>query len=152
MKQRNIIAAVFLVVIGLGYAYMTANLETREIKDFSEPSFFPWIITTIFLVLSVSLLAQGLLSEHNGADSSLWDSPGRAVFALISFLIYLLVLPVLGFLVPSIPFFGLLMWLYGERRIPFIVIGAVGIPVMLFFLFRNIFRIILPSGVLESLF
>lgn len=152
MKQRNIIAAVFLIVIGLGYAYMTANLPTRNIKDFSEPSFFPWIITTILLVLSVSLLLQGLRTEHKGAVTSIWESPGRAVFALVSFLIYLALLPRLGFLVPSIPFFGLLMWLYGERRIPFIVIGSVGIPVMLFFLFRNVFRIILPGGVLEAIF
>ena len=151
MKQRNIIAAIFLLAIGLGYAYMTANLETRDIKDFSEPSFFPWIITTIFLVLSVSLLIQGLRASHNSVEAKLWESPGLAVIALVAFFCYLIILQNLGFLASSIPFFGLLMWLYGERRPWFVAIGSIVIPVLLYFLFRNVFRIILPSGVLEAL-
>ena len=66
---------------------------------------------------------------------------GLAVFA-----VYLAALPFLGFLPASVPFFGGLMLVSGERRIAFIAVAAIAVPVFLYSLFAFGFQIPMPSG------
>ncbi|HIC28963.1 MAG TPA: hypothetical protein EYO85_05910, partial [Rhodospirillales bacterium] len=61
------------------------------------------------------------------------------------------VLPSLGFLVASVPFFGGMMAVYGERRPLWLVLGSIGVSVGLFYLFRLGFTIYLPVGVLKGM-
>jgi len=61
------------------------------------------------------------------------------------------VLPSLGFLLASVPFFGGMMMVFGERRPVWLIAGSVGIAVGLFYLFRLVFTIYLPAGVLKGI-
>ncbi len=151
MRKRNIIAGLFLTVLGLTYGYLTTGLPERSLPNMPGPSFFPWIITFCLLVLSVSLLVQGL---RMAADDPI-SKPGPekpdggslpAFIFLGVFAVYLALLPFLGFLLASIPFFAVLMALYGETRKLWIASLSLGCPVFLFLLFRDVFNIPLPRG------
>ncbi|HJO86588.1 MAG TPA: tripartite tricarboxylate transporter TctB family protein, partial [Rhodospirillales bacterium] len=63
---------------------------------------------------------------------------------------YFVALPLLGFVVANIMFFAGLMYLYGERRPLWIAAGSILISLIVFFLFREVFQILLPSGILQS--
>ena len=52
MRRRNITAALVLLAIGAGYGLLTSQLPTRSLPDTPGPPFFPWINTTVILVLS----------------------------------------------------------------------------------------------------
>ena len=156
MRRRNIIAAVVLLVVTLVYGALTTQLPVRSLPDTPGPPFFPWINTIILLALSLGLLAQGLWAKTaDGAeqDSSRGETTQRwrAILALGAFLAYLVALPGLGFLLATIPFFAILMVLFGERRWLWVVLGSIGVTVSLYVLFRHGFDVFLPRGILPDL-
>ena len=152
MKQRNLIAALVLLAFSGGYAYMTAHLPARGIENMTEPSFFPWIVATLLLMLTSILLVQSLLPGPAAATWNLSAAARSKVAQVLGlFAVYVAVLPSLGFLVASVPFFGAMMAVYGERRPVWLVLGSFGVAVGLFYLFRLVFTIYLPAGVLKGL-
>jgi len=152
MRTRNLVAAIVLLLLSIVYGYLTANLPTRAIENTTQPSFFPWIIVVCAALLLLSLFAQGL---KVGADDSVVASLGvpriRLICGLVLSVVYLAALPNLGFPASNIPLFAGLMMLYGERRPLWIIGGSVVATMILFYLFREIFQILLPSGILEGL-
>jgi len=153
MRARNLIAGVILLFVCAGYAYLTANLPTRALEDTTQPSFFPWIITACMAVLSLALLAQGLLPV---IDDGVSDGPDisakRLIGGLVLAVVYMIALPSIGFVIANIVLFGGLMVLYGERNALLIGLGSIVIPVVVFFIFREIFLIRLPLGILQDVF
>jgi hypothetical protein len=151
MKRKNIIAGVVLIFISLWYGYLTSELPVRTLPNTPDPSFFPWINTIILLVLSVSLLIQGLFFTEQG-ERKVDPFAARLVAASLSlFFIYLLILPSLGFVVASIPFFAGMMVLFEERRPVWVASSSVAVTVLLFSAFRYGFGVLLPLGVLDGL-
>ncbi len=151
MRTRNLIAGVILLLLSIGYGYMTANLPTRAIENTTQPSFFPWVVTACLVILSVSLLAQGVLQMANSNEpNSLGVSGKRLSIALILALAYLAALPMAGFIAANVPLFAGLMILYGERRPARIGAGSILISFIVFYIFRELFQIRLPAGILDG--
>jgi putative tricarboxylic transport membrane protein len=152
MRSRNLISAIVLLTLGAGYALLTANLPTRAIENTTQPSFFPTVVVVLLLALSAILLVQGIFAiGANSVPEALKIPARKYLIGFIAFVIYLVLLPILGFIVANILIFAVLMMLYGERRPVWIVGGSVLVSVAMFFLFREVFQIRLPGGVLESL-
>ncbi len=152
MRTRNLVAAILLLALCAGYAYLTANLPVRAIQNSTQPSFFPWVITIIMTVLSLSLLIQGIWNIGSRKNKKESDFPlKRSLRGLFVFVVYFSLLPYLGFFIANIPFFAALMVLYGERRPVWIGGGSVIITTVIFFLFREAFKIRLPAGLLDGI-
>lgn len=154
MRRRNIIAAAALLVLTIGYGALTSQLPWRSLPDTPGPPFFPWVNTAILLALSVGLLLQGLLGKsQEGVEQPSMDTAQRrqTVWALGAFVVYLVILPGLGFLVATVPFFAVLMVLFGEKRWLWVAVGSIGMTVFLYVLFRHGFSVFLPRGVLPDL-
>ncbi len=155
MRRKNIIAAVVLIACAILYGVLTANLPTRTLPHTPDPSFFPWINAVIILVLSVWLLVQALRQPAPApAPAPTPTGTGRnrrAIWALAAFVGYLAVMPGLGFILATAPFFAVMMVLFGERRPMWVGGGAVGTTVLLYVLFRYGFGVILPRGLLAGI-
>jgi len=157
MRRKNIVAAVVLIVCGLIYGYLAGGLPERSLPDTPGPSFFPWVVTAILLGLSAALLFQALAMER-GVAPAIEQTPMKArddrrlaLRALGAFLAYIVLLPALGFIIATIPFFAVLMVLFGERR-PFpVVAGALVMTAILYGVFRHGFGIFLPRGLLQGI-
>ena len=156
MRRRNIIAAVVLLALTLGYGALTTQLPVRSLPDTPGPPFFPWINTIILLALSLGLLVQGLTAKPSGKLEAVTtpddaNARRRAIWALGAFVVYLVILPGLGFLLATAPFFAVLMVLIGEKRWLWVALGSIGMTISLYVLFRHGFAVFLPSGVLPDL-
>ena len=151
MRKRNLISSVILLLLCIGYGYVTANLATRDIENTTQPSFFPWVITICLGLLSTMLLIQSIFSkiEYQVKATSQGFSY-RAVLALTLSIFYLILLPELGFLVANFLLVAGLMYLYGERRIFRTLLESVAITLCIFYLFREVFQIRLPAGIIGS--
>lgn len=153
MNQRNIAAAVMLMLFSIAYGYLTSELPRRTLPNTPDPAFMPWINTALLAGLSLMLLAGGLRAQQ----SDLADAPNpagktRAGVFLAAFVGYIVVLPVLGFVLSSIPFFAVTMMLFGERRKSWLLFGSTVATLLLFALFRHVFGIVLPRGVMPAIF
>ena len=152
MRRRNTISAIFLLALTMGYGLMTANLPTRAIEESTQPSFFPWVVTVCLFILSIFLLIQGLLPlGSKQIPSPLNVRRWKICSGLIAVAIYLTTLPQLGFVIANILLFAALMLLYGERRPVPLLSGSILVPIAIFLIFRDLFQIRLPSGILGGI-
>lgn len=146
MSRRNSAAGIVLLVFAFGYGYQTSRLPTRTLPNTPDPSFFPWLLTAALLILATALLVQGLRTTQASSSVSERRFLLYPASALAVFFVYLLALPLLGFVAASIPFFTLLMLLAGERRLRWLLPTAICIPLGLYLLFNQVFQIPLPRA------
>lgn len=150
MRRKNIIAALVLIVFAVVYGVLTSQLPDRTLPNTPNPAFFPWVNTVIILVLSVWLLFRGLKRPVEPAPET---DPQRTqvIIALGAFVVYLALMPTLGFILATLPFFAVMMTLFGERRPVFVGGGALAATVALYVLFRHGFGVFLPRGLLAGI-
>ena len=148
MARRNIVAGLALLGFACWYAYLAGNLPERSVMPNTPgPSFFPILIVTAVMVLSVCLIGVGLKAGgqsdsrkvENFAEKDGW-------LAICAFVVYLAVLPYAGFIIASMPFFGVLMYLYGSRNWLLMIATSIVVPLVLYTVFRHGFQIVLPRG------
>lgn len=135
------------MAFSLTYAVLTAGLPERSLPNTPGPAFFPWFVTTGLLVLSVALLIQGQRVPKRTSEQ---PAPSHITLtgwiALGAFVVYLMLVPLLGFLTASVPFFGVLTALYGQRNRLLVVVTAVAVPALVYVVFRYGFQMLLPRG------
>lgn len=119
-------------------------------KDFNvewklSPYLFPLIISFILLILSISIIMQGLKDESEKKEKSKIDIKSLLIFGLVCIL-YLLVFNFLGFVLSTIILLVLLMMLLGERRWWFILLVSVISSLVIYLLFAKYLSVMLPKG------
>ena len=119
-------------------------------KDFNvewklSPYLFPLIISFFLLILSISIIMQGLKNESEKKEKSKIDIKSLLIFGLICIL-YLLVFNFLGFVLSTIILLVLLMMLLGERRWWFILLVSVISSLVIYLLFAKYLSVMLPKG------
>ena len=119
-------------------------------KDFNvewklSPYLFPLIISFFLLILSISIIMQGLKDESEKKEKSKIDIKSLLIFGLIC-LLYLLVFNFLGFVLSTIILLVLLMMLLGERRWWFILLVSVISSLIIYLLFAKYLSVMLPKG------
>ena len=153
MKKRNLVASLFLLLFCAGYAYTTYQLPTRAIENSTQPSFFPWVIVVFLFVLTLALLIQSLLHKNiDKAENIKKLGFKTSACAGILSIAYLISLPTLGFVLANILLFVGLMVLYREKRIILVLTFSIATPLVIFLIFKEIFSISLPVGILGGVF
>lgn len=161
MRRRNIAAGIGLIACSLVYGYLSWLLPERSLPNTPGPSFFPLVVTVILFVLSVALLFQGLVAAPDAGEAAEGGNAGEgttdragwrmSVTALGALFVYVVFLPILGFILATLPLFAALMVLYGERRPIVVMAGAVLATTVLYVLFRHGFGVFLPRGLLAGI-
>jgi uncharacterized membrane protein len=147
MRAKNIGASVFMMAFAVLYGYLTTGLPERTLPNTPGPPFMPWILTIcLFTVSAIWFFGSLKISSGLKGISEKKEYLLLPVAALGLFLVFLVMLPYLGYLAGGIPFFAGLMLVSGERRPPWIIFFSIAIPVVIFYLFREGFQILLPWG------
>ena len=147
MPMKNIIAAIFFAVVGIVYGLLASEMPDRAAIGVPGPAFFPNLIAGFIVFLSVALLVKGITGMKDRQKSTAgYVVPVKAVVLVAWFAMFIFSLPYLGFLFAGVPFFAGLMLMCKSRRWLQVLIGAVAIPAILFYLFRDGFHILLPHA------
>lgn len=155
MRRRNIAAALGLIACGLLYGYLAWELPVRSLPNTPGPSFFPLVVATLLIALSAALLVQALTADRDSPasrDDGATTAQRRTTLLMLAvFLAYIVLLPILGFILATVPFFAVLMVLFGERRPVLVAVGAMAMTAVLYGLFQYGFGVFLPRGLLAGL-
>ena len=149
MRAKNIAGSLALIAFGIAYGFLTTGIPERTLPNTPGPPFFPRILTVCLLTLSVAWLIQsvrGKSDEIPPGEMAATGGRGRRGAGLLAFLLYLMVLPYLGFPLSTPPLFAVLMWVFGERRPVAICAYSLAVPLFFYVLFKLLFRIQLPAS------
>jgi putative tricarboxylic transport membrane protein len=154
LRNGDFLAGLVLFVLGF---FMLGNAINfgRQIDAAIGADFFPKIISAALIAVSVGLILGGVKAvkaaeaEGSGAQPSK-NYPGFAA-TLGLLILYIFVMPVLGFIIATVPFTFLLILILvpkgKKNRLLFLGISA-GITLAAYFLFVKVFFVMLPAGIL----
>jgi len=108
------------------------------------PGLFPIIVGAIILVLSVSLIIQGLRKRDSKTGSFDRVDWLRILLVMGLTIVYVWLLPLLGFIAVSIPYLALMLLILGEKRWWLVGTISVGTILSLYYAFGVLLSVYLP--------
>ncbi|WP_344170963.1 tripartite tricarboxylate transporter TctB family protein [Kribbella lupini] len=151
----RIVAAVVLVVLSATFLVGVFDIRSPKGLDPQGPRFFPLLVTSAWLLLSIGYLVEGLRSPRTakapaeGAGGGLTERSWFEPVALSALLVLyaFLVVPLGYMLATALLFFGAARVL-GSRQLVRDIVVAVVLAVVVYIAFTQFLDISLPEGVL----
>lgn len=142
----RIIAALVLIVLSVTFLVGVFDIRSPKGFDPAGPRFFPLLVTSAWLVLSIAYLIEGLRSPRTArATDRSWFEP-VAVSALL--VLYALLVVPLGYLIATALLFFAAARVLGSRQLVQDIVVAVVLTVVVYIAFTQFLDISLPGGVL----
>jgi len=144
--NRNIVFSIIIILIALGAFYNVGNLEM-------DSSIFPQVTAVILVILNLLHIFKHIRKDKKKALLNDVNFSGLITMAL-GIVIYVIAIKLIGFLVASLIFLSLFMWLLNENRkkqplkafIQCIFVASL-ITFGFYGIFQHLFLIPLPQGV-----
>ena len=149
MKAANLVAGIFTVVFGIAVYWLTLGFATQGLSpDPLGPTFFPRALGIGFVVLGLILVIAALRQKGGEKRTEPILSRGNlrmlAVIGLCA--LYYLFMDDIGFILATILFVAAVMVITGERTWWKMGVSALAVSLILYFLFREILKVMLPIG------
>lgn len=144
MKKIDRISGIVLVIfsiVGFIYAKATSTPSTVGLASNTYPQF-------LFICLAICgvVLVATSLSKKEDKKADIKTNWGALLPIVAVLLIYVIIFDHVHFVVSSIIFTALEMYLFGERRWKVIAPVAIIAPIVIYLLFTKAFSIMLPSS------
>ena len=144
------------IVMGLFSAFLLFMLPSQirlPAYDSGAPSprIIPGVCVVGILVCSIILIIQSLVFKKEKIYEFDWKQEKPVIFITGLLCLFVAIVNYLGFCVAVVVIFPILLFYCGERKPPiYIFTLAAGIGV--YFLFKYIFNVSLPNGILSAFF
>lgn len=156
-KYGDIVVSVFFMVLSAAMIVMAKMLPKSKVMDIG-PDFMPLVIGTVTLILSAILLFLSVknfkmhVAEIDPSSIEECDYK-RVLSSVILVLIYVFTMKPIGFIISTLVFLLLQMYVLSpddertKKDIVKLAIIDVIFTMVVFFLFRYGFKIVLPAGI-----
>jgi len=151
--HRDAVVGGLLALLSLFLLWKTGEIPHPPLIPIG-PAFYPRVILTIFLVLSLLLVVSGFRAQAVPRRWSwrAWFARYRVILGcFVVFCAYVLALPILGYLLATALFTVVMQWLLGRhglRRLPGVLAVAIGTSLGTYFIFELYLYVLLPRGIL----
>jgi putative tricarboxylic transport membrane protein len=148
MGRVEIIIGSFLVILSVVFYALTYQFPQQTLAF--SPKIFPRFVSACLFIISAVLVLQGITRVRKGSKEAKPDQRTSKAFMVRLFVgivmgyAYTRLLPVTGYLVATPPFIAGIMLVFHEKRWAKIVATSIITTVILYILFRMIFRVPLP--------
>ena len=145
MRRADLVGGIGLLVLAILYFERSFAISIGLASDRLGPTFYPRVLAVVLAVLATVLMVRSLTGRSDSASLSPVRA-GRlfAVFGLM--LLWVGLLPTLGFpLVTPLLLVGV-MWIMGHRRWRSLITVSLGLTLALYLLFVRALNVLLPMG------
>lgn len=141
----GVICALLAFVVLLLIPVEVATDGWSQFANARATSFFPLWTGGLLLFLSVGLVVRSLRACGGSQSPRLW-MPLRVILAAGALGVSAAAIFWLGFVPAAAAMIVALSLIFGERRIIFIVLLAILVPLAIHVLFRGLLNVLLPTG------
>lgn len=158
-KNKDMIAGAFLLLVAVGYFLLSFQIKLSNIDRMVGSRLFPQICGVLLALFSCGLIAGNIMRNRRespaDAGEEAKDPAARPVYrntilVLVSYAAFIWALNALGFVVSTVAYlFTQMIILRGasekSRYFLYAVITALS-TIAIYYLFNNVFYLILPKG------
>jgi len=151
-KQRELIVGIIMLICGLGYMWMSSQVERIENQyGFVDARFVPFALSAIMILLGIlQLRAARTAADSEDAAGEITDY--RTVFKTLALIIaYIILLEPVGFVLTTVVYLVLQFTVLTPAKLkpnyPQYLLIAVLTSAIIYLLFRYAFDMVLPVGV-----
>jgi hypothetical protein len=148
LSERVLVLLVFLLTAAALFA-STIGAEYLALGAVQSPVFFPRIILSLIIALTLTVIVQDVIEKRGVEPIEKW---GALIVFVIAAVIYANIVTRLGFMLSSVPFSIISLWLFGIRNPLIIVAYAILVPGALVILFNHVLNLPLPTSPFTYLF
>lgn len=155
-KYGDIIVGIVYVVLGIALIIAARMLPKSQVMDIG-PDFMPTVVGTLILVLSIILLVQAVQELRKNPDKEVGKDESdykRVLLSLILALLYVFLLKPIGFIICTLVYLFCQIYVLApdshrtkKDMIMYLIIDVV-FTLIVYYLFRIGFKIVLPAGIL----
>jgi hypothetical protein len=155
-KYGDIIVGIVYAVLGLALIIAARMLPKSQVMDIG-PDFMPTVVGTLILVLSIILLLQAVQELRKNPDKEVGKDESdykRVLLSLILALLYVFLLKPIGFIICTLVYLFCQIYVLApdshrtkKDMIMYLIIDVV-FTLIVYYLFRIGFKIVLPAGIL----
>lgn len=149
MKKGNFVAAAIGFVFGV-FVLIEAFLLPKGTNGVPGPGLFPIIISAIMILSSVALFLRSLKmkAEEDIEIHPFSDDSKRVYLVMAVLLVYLVVMPYVGFCVTTFVLMSALVkWFSAKKIVPCLLISAV-VTAAVYLIFSKVLNVPLDFGLL----
>jgi len=147
MLNADNIIAIFVGLLGIIMFWGSRTLPSGYMPGVPGPGFFPRLISYGLIILSIILLISGLKNRKTYFEKGFFRSENFKdwIWIVIPTTLYVFawIFEIGTFIINSIIYFSIIVYFFGEKRIPYILALSVGFSFFTFYFFTNVFRILL---------
>ncbi|MCD8052996.1 MAG: tripartite tricarboxylate transporter TctB family protein [Lachnospiraceae bacterium] len=149
---KKIIPSAIVLALDLFILYLIPTQVNVLIEGMVTTRFMPYVVTILIAVCAVvdivETYVKGRASEEGRAEIRYFDVRGllRVLASVISLVVWLFILPRLGFVLSTVLLGIVTMWLLGERNWKVILVLSVILSLSVYCIFKLGLDLRLPTG------
>lgn len=143
LKNNRLIEGIVISLLSIFFIVESLKLHNGQSWALS-PALFPLIITISILLFSLSLIIKSLKEKHADTEAIRTQGAVKLIFVIIISILYLIFLQKLHFLISSIIYLFLFLFILGERRWWLLEIISLITPALIQYIFGNLLGVFLP--------
>jgi putative tricarboxylic transport membrane protein len=148
--HRDVLTGVLAVVFGWFYRQQAHSIENSLLSDEVGAGGVPGAIGAFFCLVGLALIVKGLwyVAKTPAVESTPtdWRKHGMALSLLMVLAFYVLVLPVIGYMLAVALMMAMVAWLAGSKQHRTVILMAVIGGPSLWVLFDQVLRVRMPAG------
>jgi len=148
--QRDVLTGLMAAVFGWVYRQQAHSIENSLLSDEVGAGGVPGAIGAFFCLVGLALMVKGLWHMANTptvqSAATDWRKHGMALSLVMVLVLYVVVLPLVGYMLAMTMMMALVAWLAGSKQHRTVIVMAViGGPSM-WVLFDQVLRVRMPTG------
>jgi putative tricarboxylic transport membrane protein len=147
-NKRDVIASVFLIVIGIAVLLWSIRLQVGTLLR-PMPGFFPFWVGFGIIALSLVLLVQGW--RGRGKAPKAYGNWQRPLIMVAGLAVYSVVLDPLGYILSTLFIAAITLRILGVLSWKMIGVSSLVLSVSVYFIFTRLLGVELPAGILSFL-
>jgi putative tricarboxylic transport membrane protein len=149
-RTVEIAVAAVIALFGLIAILGARRVGTGWGAEGPQAGFFPFYVGSFVIVASAINVLAILRSENTGKPFAEWGQLRQVAAVVAPTAVYVAIIPSLGIYVSSMLLIAVFMRWLGKYPWHWVVLVAIGMPVLTFFMFEMWFLVPLPKGPLET--
>jgi putative tricarboxylic transport membrane protein len=145
MRRADLLSGIGLLLFSALYLERSFAISTGLASDRLGPQFFPRLLALLLALLSVALVVRAA-SDRSDTTPLPAVRVGRLVAVLSLCAGWTLLLPRIGLLILTPLLVGAVIWILGLRRWRSIIAVSLGMTLVLYLVFVQVLKVLLPLG------